>query len=78
MTTNDGDKPQNLEKMTANLSKIEELSQRLMSAFQEKRDIDPSLQGPGQDLYVKAATSYISETMANPTKLIEHQVAYWG
>ena len=78
MTTNDDDGSPNLEVMSNNLKKIEELSQRLVAAFSEKREIDPSLQGPGQDLYVKAATNYMAEAMANPSKLIEHQVAYWG
>ncbi|MGJ8585008.1 MAG: class I poly(R)-hydroxyalkanoic acid synthase [Marinosulfonomonas sp.] len=78
MTTNDDDRSPNLELMSDNLKKIEELSQRLVAAFGEKREIDPSLQGPGQDLYMKAATNYMAEAMANPSKLIEHQVAYWG
>ncbi len=67
-----------LEKLNANLQRIEELSQRLVAALSRKRDIDPGLQGPGQDLYVKAATAMMSEMMHNPAKIIEHQIGYWG
>jgi polyhydroxyalkanoate synthase len=40
--------------------------------------VRPALQGPGQDLYMKAAAAYIAEMMANPSKIIEHQIGYWG
>ena len=67
-----------LDKLNANLQKIEELSERLVAAFSHKRNIRPSLQGPGADLYVKAATTYFTEMMTNPSKLLEQQVSYWG
>ncbi|PRY23754.1 polyhydroxyalkanoate synthase [Aliiruegeria haliotis] len=64
--------------LTANLAKIESLSQRLVAALTQQRQIDPSLQGPGQDLYMKAASAYMTEMMKNPAKVFEHQVDYWG
>ncbi len=67
-----------LERLQANLAKLEELSQRLMAAVAQKRVIDPALQAPGQDLYVKAATAYFAEAMHNPAKIVEAQVSYWG
>ena len=67
-----------LEKLEANLSRIEELTQRLVNALSHKRNIPPSLQGPSQDLYMKAATAYVAEMMQNPAKIFEHQVGYWG
>ncbi len=42
-TTQGGD----LDRLNENLSRIEELSQRLVAALSKKRKIDPSLQGPG-------------------------------
>ncbi|MDJ0631254.1 MAG: class I poly(R)-hydroxyalkanoic acid synthase [Rhodobacter sp.] len=78
MTTNENAAGENLETMNANLAKIEELSQRLVAALSHKRTIRPSLQGPGRDLYMKAAAAYMAEIMANPAKIIEHQVGYWG
>nr|WP_132950396.1 class I poly(R)-hydroxyalkanoic acid synthase [Rhodovulum bhavnagarense] len=64
--------------MNANLARVEELTERLVSAVSRKRRIDPNLQGPGHELYMKAAAAYVSEVLHNPSKLIEHQVAYWG
>jgi len=82
MTTHDSTKDtetgQNLEKLEANLQRIEELSQRLVSAMGSGRKVPTSLQGPNPDLYVKAAGAYASEMMNNPAKMIESQVAFWG
>jgi polyhydroxyalkanoate synthase len=36
------------------------------------------LEGPGQDLYLKAGMAYWNEAMTNPARLLEHQVEYWG
>ncbi|SFC49224.1 class I poly(R)-hydroxyalkanoic acid synthase [Tropicimonas isoalkanivorans] len=78
--TTDHDKPDALEPdvLAANLAKIESLSQRLVAALSRQRQIDPALQGPGHDLYMKAASAYVSELMKNPSKVFEHQIGYWG
>ncbi|MEM9436557.1 MAG: class I poly(R)-hydroxyalkanoic acid synthase [Pseudomonadota bacterium] len=66
------------EKLTANLEKVDELTKRLVSAISEKKEpTPPALQGPNQELFVRAATAYVAEMMANPTKIMEHQVGYW-
>ncbi len=78
MTMQDDETAPELTRLNDNIAKIEDLSQRLVSAMSNKRAIRPSLQGPGQDLIMKAATVYVAEMMANPAKLIEHQVGYWG
>jgi polyhydroxyalkanoate synthase len=67
-----------VDRMSENLAKVEDLSKRLVAALSRKRQIDPALQGPSQDLYMKAATAWVAEMMANPSKLIEQQVGYWG
>ncbi|SFR35357.1 polyhydroxyalkanoate synthase [Yoonia tamlensis] len=82
MTTNDLD-PQaaadkNFTKLEENIAKIETLTQRLLKAMAHKRAVPPSLQGPSQELYAKAATGYMTEMMQNPAKLVEHQVEFWG
>lgn len=64
--------------LDANLERIEALSQRLLAAMGKGRAVRPSLQGPGPDLYSKAAGAYFAEMVNNPAKLIEHQVAFWG
>ena len=82
MTTHDSSdgvtSANNLTKLEANLKRIEELTQRLLAAMGKGRKVPPALQGPSQDLYVKAAGAYFTEMMNNPAKLIEHQVAFWG
>ena len=62
----------------ANLAKIEELSSRLGEIMSHRKPVRPSLQGPGQDFYMKAASSMWSAMMANPAKMIEQQAAFWG
>ncbi|MDF0600133.1 class I poly(R)-hydroxyalkanoic acid synthase [Psychromarinibacter sp. C21-152] len=78
MTTNESDAGQDLEALNANLAKMEELSQRLVAAMANKSPEHPGLQGPGQDLYMKAAAAWMAEMMSNPAKMVEQQVSYWG
>ena len=67
-----------LAKLNANLAKVEELSKRLVAAMGQRTPSDAGLQGPGQDLYMKAGLAYWSEMMTNPGKLLETQAQYWG
>jgi polyhydroxyalkanoate synthase len=67
-----------LQKLNANLAKIEELSSRFVSAMSQKRSIPSSLQGPSQDLFTAATAAYMAEMVANPAKILEHQIGYWG
>ena len=82
MTTNDLDAHEvvgeNVAKLEANLARVEELTQRLLKVMGNGRQVAPALQGPSQELYVKAATAYMTEMMHNPAKLIEHQLEFWG
>jgi polyhydroxyalkanoate synthase len=78
MTTDDPDAEGEVSRLNANLARVEELSQRLVQALGRRRPVRPALQGPGQDLYMKAAAAYIAEMMANPSKILEHQIGYWG
>ncbi|MDD9924064.1 MAG: class I poly(R)-hydroxyalkanoic acid synthase [Boseongicola sp.] len=78
MTTKETTSGENLARLNANLERIEDLSQRLVAAFSKKKPIHPGLEGPGHDLYMKAATAYMSNMMTDPAKLLENQVGYWG
>ena len=60
MTTKDNAAGAKLEKMTTNLAKIEALSSRLMAALAARPASDPGVQGPGQEIYMKAATAYLA------------------
>ncbi len=78
MTTDEKPAGAELERLNENIARIEELSQRLVASMAAKRPVDPGLQGPSNDVFMKAATAYMNDMMQNPVKVIEHQVAYWG
>ncbi len=78
MTTEDSDAAAKLERLTGNLAKVEVLSARLIKALAERRAHDTALDGPGQDVYVKAAAAYMAEMMSNPARVLQHQIGYWG
>jgi polyhydroxyalkanoate synthase len=65
-------------RLNANLERVEDLSKRLTAALSHRRTIDPALNGPAPDVYMKAAAAYLAEMMQNPAKVVEHQVTYWG
>ncbi|MCC6008600.1 MAG: class I poly(R)-hydroxyalkanoic acid synthase, partial [Rhodobacteraceae bacterium] len=69
---------ENLDRLNANLARMEALSQRLMAALARRRKVDPGLQGPGADLYLRAANAWMAGMMTNPARLMEHQVTYWA
>lgn len=78
MTTNTNDVGDRAERLNANLAKLEQLSQRLVVALSQRKQHDPALNGPSSEVYMKAAAAYVAEMMQNPSKIIEHQISYWG
>ena len=82
MTTTDdgtGQLPgEHFERLTENLAKVEALSKRLIEVMSNKAGHNSALDGPSQDLFTKAATSYWTQAVQNPTKLFENQLEYWG
>ena len=78
MTTTDNAAGHEIEKLTSNIQKIEELSARLATALSNKKPLNAALQAPGGELYMKAASAYWSEMLANPTKILENQLELWG
>jgi polyhydroxyalkanoate synthase len=78
MTTTEEIAGENLDKLTENLARVEELSQRLIAALSARNPANPTLNGPSQDLFAKAAASYWTEMVENPGKLYERQLEYWG
>jgi polyhydroxyalkanoate synthase len=73
-----GDNAPSLERLNANLARIEDLSQRLIAAMAARKPTPPSLSGPGQDLFLKASAAMMAEMVNNPARMIEHQVGWWG
>ena len=78
MTTEDSDAAAKLTRLTENLSRIEALSTRLVQAMAARKPHDAALDGPSQEVYMKAASAYLAGMMHNPAKIVESQVSYWG
>jgi len=73
-----GQKGRDLELFEANLKKIDVLTKRLVAVMANRRKVPAALQGPAQDIYLKAATAWMTEAMKHPAKIIELQAGYWG
>lgn len=78
MTTKEGLKGENLQRLEANLAQVETLSQRLMDALSRRNPANAQLSAPDQDVFVKAASQYWSGMVQDPAKLFESQLEYWG
>jgi len=78
MATSEYENSENLDKMNANLARIETLTQRLIEAFASKKPQRSELQGPDASLYMHAATAYWAKMAQNPSAVLENQVEYWG
>jgi polyhydroxyalkanoate synthase len=82
MTTSDilnqGASPEHIERLKENMERVDQLSQKLVQVMAKKKGHHPGLDGPNQELFARAATSYWSEILQNPAKLMEKQVEFWG
>jgi polyhydroxyalkanoate synthase len=65
------------EVLEQNLSKINDLTQRMMAALADRKSHSPNLESPDQQFFAKAAAAYFAEMMSNPNRIIEAQVGYW-
>ena len=77
-TTNSALPEGNLDKLTENLKKVEALTQRFTQVMTHRSTHNPALDGPNQDLYVKAASAYVNEALRDPAKVFEHQLKFWS
>lgn len=65
-------------RLSENLTKVEALSKRLMDVMSHRTTHNSALDSPDKELFTKAATSYWTQAVANPSKLMEQQLGYWG
>lgn len=68
----------NIAHLDENIAKIDELTQRLASALTRRKIPNPKIAAPESELFARAASAYWQEWVQNPTKILEHQVEYWG
>ncbi len=78
MTTSEYDDDKKVERLKANMARIEELTHRLTDALAHREIARPSLQSPDSDLFLHAATAYWTEMVRHPSKALELQLDYWG
>lgn len=78
MTKSDKTSGRELEIFNANMERVETLSQRLIQALSSRTPPAQELNGPSQDVFVKAAGSYWKSMLENPGKMYEQQLEYWG
>ena len=78
MTTHDDAAIAKLDKMSDNLKRVEELSQRLIEVMSNHKPMRKSLTGPDQDVFSDAMTAYWTKAMENPGAIFEQQMALWG
>ena len=78
MTSSDKNLPSIDPQLDANLQKLEELSARFFEILSSKKQINPALNGPGHDIFVKTAGAYLKSMVQSPTFVMEQQISYWG
>ncbi|MCH2251180.1 MAG: class I poly(R)-hydroxyalkanoic acid synthase, partial [Cognatishimia sp.] len=78
MTTSEDAAVAKLDKMSNNLKRVEELSQRLIEVMAHHQPMRKSLTGPNEDVFSNAATAYWAKAMENPGAIFEQQMAFWG
>lgn len=69
---------ENLDKLNANLRKVEQLTQRLTQVMTHRSTHNAALDGPNQELFAKAASAYWTEAFRDPAKVLEHQLQFWS
>ncbi len=78
MTMDQDETTDDLMKLNANLARIEALSTRLVAALSQKQSARQSLESPGHELYLKAARALMEQMMADPAKMMQHQITFWS
>ncbi|MEP5729139.1 MAG: class I poly(R)-hydroxyalkanoic acid synthase [Sulfitobacter sp.] len=66
-----------MSRMTENIKKVEALTERLTKVMATRTTHQQALDGPNQQLFAKAAESYMALAVNNPAKLMEQQMGYW-
>ncbi|MCW1917441.1 class I poly(R)-hydroxyalkanoic acid synthase [Rhodobacter sp. KR11] len=77
MTTEEQTATPKVSRLQENLGRIEALTSRLIAATSARKPHDLALDGPSQEVFLKAAAAIMAGMMQNPAKLMEQQVGYW-
>lgn len=69
--------PTDSEILEENLSKINDLTERMVAAMSERKSHSPALESPDYQFFVKAAASYFAEMISDPSRIMQAQVGFW-
>lgn len=78
MTTNETETGEKMERLNANLAKVEALSLRLTEVLGRHKPLRDELNSPEPDVFMNAATAYWQAMVDNPGKVIENQLDLWS
>ncbi|MCY4305226.1 MAG: class I poly(R)-hydroxyalkanoic acid synthase [Aestuariivita sp.] len=67
-----------IERLAENMKRVDELSKRLVKVMAKRGPRNAALEGPNPEIFAQAVTSYWTEAMQNPAKIIEQQIDYWS
>ncbi len=77
-TANEVTSGESVGRLKENLERVETLSKRLLDIMAQKRGHHPGLDGPNQELFARAASSYWTGMLQNPSRLMSQQVEFWS
>ncbi|MCH2066155.1 MAG: class I poly(R)-hydroxyalkanoic acid synthase [Shimia sp.] len=78
MTTNETDTGEKMERLNANLAKVEALSLRLTEVLGRHKPLRDELNSPEPEVFMNAANAYWQAMVDNPGKVIENQLDLWS
>ncbi len=78
MTTNETETGEKMERLNANLAKVEALSLRLTEVLARHKPLRDELNSPEPEVFMNAATAYWQAMVDNPGKVIENQLDLWS
>lgn len=78
MTTNETETGEKMDRLNANLAKVEALSLRLTEVLGRHKPLRDELNSPEPEVFMNAANAYWQAMVDNPGKVIENQLDLWG
>mmetsp|Transcript_7232 Transcript_7232/g.12024 ORF Transcript_7232/g.12024 Transcript_7232/m.12024 type:complete len:598 (-) Transcript_7232:1933-3726(-) len=78
MTTNETETGEKMERLNANLAKVEALSRRLTEVLSHHKPLRNDLNSPEPEVFMNAASAYWRAVVDNPGKVIENQLDLWS
>ncbi|SMP22603.1 PHA/PHB synthase family protein [Shimia sagamensis] len=78
MTTNETESGEKMDRLNANLAKVEALSLRLTEVLGRRKPLRDELNSPEPEVFMNAASAYWQAMVDNPGKVIENQLDLWS